>query len=77
MPITKNMRSANVRAWRRIPEEQAELTGVAFLLAHPAEECRESVEIQRGPWSLVCWCGRCKDIRTFELVAPDADPRPG
>ncbi len=60
------MENGNVRAWRRIEEEEAELAGIAFLLAHPV--CGDSVSIQRGPWSLVCWCERCQDIRTFELV---------
>ncbi len=60
------MDNRNARAWRRIQEEEAELAGVAFILAHPA--CGDSVSIQRGTWSLVCWCARCEDIRTFELV---------
>ncbi len=60
------MDNDDVRAWRRIEEEEAELAGIAFLLAHPA--CGDSVSIQRGPRSLVCWCESCKDIRTFELV---------
>ncbi len=60
------MENGNVRAWRRIKEEDAELASLAFLLAHPS--CGDSVEIQRGPWALVCWCEVCKDLRTFELV---------
>jgi hypothetical protein len=40
-------------------------------MAHPG--CGEAVDIWRGPWSLVCWCEQCNDLRTYHLVAPAED----
>lgn len=59
------MGDRDARAWRRIGYDEAELASLAFMMAHP--ECL-NVDIQRGPWSLVCWCEQCKDLRTFELT---------
>ncbi len=50
------------------------LTAAAFLMAHPG--CGGDVELRRGPGSLVCWCERCEDLRTFELVGEAPEERP-
>lgn len=60
------------RPYRPLPEDQITGAQAAFLLAHPA--CGEDVELWRGEWSLVCWCERCSDLRTYQLV--EADPEP-
>ena len=60
------------RPYRELLEDQVEAVEMAFLIEHP--ECGEGVEIRRGPWSLVCWCERCKDLRTYQLV--EAGPEP-
>ena len=54
------------RPYRELPEDHVEGAEAAFLIAHQA--CGEDVELWRGPWSLVCWCERCKDLRTYQLV---------
>jgi hypothetical protein len=59
------------RPYREIAEDQVEGAQVAFLMAHPS--CGEAVDIRRGPWSLVCWCEQCNDLRTYQLVAPAED----
>lgn len=59
------------RPYREIAEDQVEGAQVAFLMAHPS--CGEAVDIWRGPWSLVCWCEQCNDLRTYQLVAPAED----
>ncbi len=66
-PAEKGRMDANeIGAWRRINSEYAELAAAVFLTAHPG--CDGDVDLRRGPRSLVCWCERCMDLRTFELV---------
>lgn len=55
-----------VGAWRRIDREFGLLAAAAFLMNHPG--CGGDVELESGPRSLVCWCERCKDLMTLELV---------
>jgi hypothetical protein len=37
----------------------------AFLLAR--EGHTQEVEVQRGTWSIYCYCARCKDLHTYEV----------
>jgi hypothetical protein len=53
----------NVR--RMIEEGQQEAAIGAFLLAHHAHT--RHVEVQRGAWTVYCRCGRCKDVRVYEV----------
>lgn len=53
-------------AHRTIPEEEVEVRMAAFLIAH--DDCPpQLVELQRGEWSLVCWCRWCSDLKTYEV----------
>ncbi len=53
-------------AYRMIPEEHVEGRMLAFLIAH--EACPpQLVELQRGEWSLVCWCRWYSDLKTYEV----------
>lgn len=61
-----NANSAAVRPWRVITEDESLCASAAFIFAHP--DCGDAVQIDRGEWSLVCWCEQCKDLRTFELT---------
>jgi hypothetical protein len=37
----------------------------AFLQAH--EDHTEDLEIQRGTWSIYCYCAPCGDLHTYEV----------
>ncbi len=54
------------RPWRPITNDEVPLACVAFLMAH--SECDEAVSFSREGQSLVCWCGLCRDLRTYEVV---------
>lgn len=66
-------REERPRPYRELPENQVEGAQVAFIMAHSG--CGESVEIWRGPWSLVCWCSRHEDLRTYQLVEGEPEGR--
>ena len=51
---------------RTIEEGEVALACAAFLMAHPG--CEEAVELARGEGTLLCWCGRCNDLRSFEVA---------
>ena len=51
---------------RTIKEDEVDLACAAFLMAHLA--CDEAVEFTRGEGTLLCWCGRCNDLRSFEVA---------
>ena len=51
---------------RTIKEDEVALACAAFLMAHP--ECENAVEFTRGEGTLLCWCGRCDDLRSFEVA---------
>jgi hypothetical protein len=48
-----------------IQEGDQEAVIDAFLQAH--EGHTQDVEIQRGRWSVYCYCTRCKDLHTYEV----------
>ena len=37
----------------------------AFLVAH--EALTQEVDVQRGTWSIYCFCKRCGEIHTYEV----------
>ncbi len=51
-----------------IEEDEVALACAAFLMAHLA--CDKAVEFTRGEGTLICWCGRCNDLRSFEVKSP-------
>lgn len=61
--------SPEPRPWRQIQEDQVDLAAVAFLMAHPV--CDEAVQISREGRSLVCWCGLCRDLRTYQVESEE------
>ena len=47
-------------------EEEAQDSAIeAFLMAH--EGHAQEVEVQRGTWSIYCFCKRCGEIHTYEV----------
>lgn len=59
------MSTEGALVWRTIAADDVRWT--AFHRNHP--ECGTVVHIERGKFSLVCWCERCKDLRAYEIVA--------
>lgn len=51
---------------REITEEQVDLASAAFLMAH--EGCGDAVEFAWLAGTLVCYCGRCDELRTYMIV---------
>ncbi len=51
---------------RIIKEDEVPLARAAFLMAHPEGE--KAVEFTRGEGTLLCWCRRCNDLRSFEVA---------
>lgn len=60
-----NLKDTGPRPWRIISEDESFGASAAFVLAHPG--CGDAVQIDRGEWSLVCWCECCKDLRTYQV----------
>ena len=48
-----------------IEEDNQEAAIEAFLMAH--EGHAQEVEVQRGTWSIYCFCKRCGEIHTYEV----------
>ena len=48
-----------------IAEGEQEAAIAAFLLAHQGHT--REVEVQRGAWTVYCRCGRCEEVRTYEV----------
>ena len=46
-------------------EEAQDSAIEAFLMAH--EGHAQEVEVQRGTWSIYCFCKRCGEIHTYEV----------
>jgi hypothetical protein len=65
MPSRSGGRASSVNDYRMLEEgEQGAAIG-AFLLAH--EDHMREVEVQRGSWTVYCYCARCDDVRTYEV----------
>ena len=60
----KQSRGATVND-HMIEEGEQEAAIGAFLLAH--EGHTQDVEVQRGAWTVYCYCTRCDDTRTYEV----------
>ncbi len=57
---------------RRITKGEVPLACAAFLVAH--EGCGEDVELAELADTLVCYCDRCNDLRTFVVMADTESP---
>ncbi len=66
-----NGKKLQSRSPRRITEEEVLLACAAFLMAH--EGCGEDVELAKLADTLVCYCDRCNDLRTF-VVTVNTEP---
>ena len=51
---------------RTVKEDEVPLACAAFLMAH--RECDKAVEFTRGEGTLLCWCRRCNDLRSFVVT---------
>jgi hypothetical protein len=47
--------------------EEVRPTAFAYHVHGAHAEGGTSVHIERGPFSLVCWCERCKDLQAYEI----------
>ena len=54
-----------VNSHQMIGEGDQEAAIEAFLVAH--EDHTQEVEVQRGTWSIYCYCKRCGEIHTYEV----------
>lgn len=57
---------------RRITEGEVPLACAAFLMAHIG--CGEDVELAKLADTLLCYCNRCNDLRTFFVTARTQPP---
>lgn len=59
------MRAGATIAWNTITAEEERLAAFAFHEIHAG--CGTLVHIERGQFTLVCWCERCKDLQAYEV----------
>lgn len=63
---TLDSRDNDWQPWSFIQEHEVFDAQAAFLLDHG--ECVEKVEVLRGEFTIVCWCGACNAIKAYPLV---------
>lgn len=52
--------------WRTISSEEVQLAAAIFAFVH--RDCGDELVINRDEGLMSCWCGRCEDVRTYEIV---------
>jgi hypothetical protein len=61
------------RTWSTIDVGPVRSSVLAFYQAHP--ECGMVAHIERGEFSLMCRCERCKHLRAYEVSKGQASSR--
>lgn len=56
--------------WRTIAGNEVQLAMAIFAFVH--RECEEEVMMDRSEDLLSCWCNRCEDVRTYEVIEVEA-----
>lgn len=52
--------------WRTIASNEVQLATAIFAFVH--RHCGDEVTLNRVDGLLSCWCGRCEDVRTYEVL---------
>lgn len=52
--------------WRTIVSREVHLATAIFSFLH--RDCGEDVTVYHSEKLLSCWCGRCEDVRTYEVL---------
>lgn len=52
--------------WRTIAGDEVQLATAIFAFVH--RDCGNEVTLNRAEGLLSCWCGRCEDVRTYEVL---------
>lgn len=61
------MKTEGTVDWKAITTDEVRRTAFTFHQVH--QECGMVVHIERGHFSLVCWCEHCKDLQAYEIEA--------